>query len=84
LIKIILMAAFLSVYIYTCNVYFVSFLVTHAQHSLGQAALYMTIVQACVTISIPIFALFAEKIRLPKSLNSLYSPDVHHRSKPLL
>ncbi|MGJ3495456.1 Proline porter II [Piscirickettsia salmonis] len=62
LIKITLMAAFLNVYIYTCNIYFVSFLVTHANYPLQQATLYMTLVQAAVTLSIPIFALLAEYI----------------------
>ncbi|MGJ3501117.1 MFS transporter, partial [Piscirickettsia salmonis] len=51
----------------TCNIYFVSYLVQKSDFSLSKASLYMTIVQAFVTILIPLIA-YLNKISLKKTL----------------
>lgn len=59
--KIAVIGAFLCVYVYVCNVYFVSYMITKLGYSASSASFNMTMVQGAVTILIPIFALLAEK-----------------------
>lgn len=57
------LAAFMNVYIYTSNVYFVGFMVTHGLYALKTAALLISIIQGITTLCIPVCALVAERIR---------------------
>ncbi|CAH0538545.1 MFS transporter [Vibrio marisflavi] len=60
--KIAIIGAFLCVYVYTSNVYFVSYMITKLGYSPSSASLSMTIVQGSVTVLIPLFALLAERL----------------------
>lgn len=64
LLKIATIAAFMCLYIYTCNVYFVSYMITKLGYSMSEATLYMMLVQGSVTLFIPIMAMIAEYIGL--------------------
>lgn len=64
LLKIAVIAAFMCLYIYTCNVYFMSYMVTQLGYTMGEASLYMMLTQAGVTLLIPIMAIIAERIGL--------------------
>lgn len=66
LIQIAAIASFMSVYIYTCNFFFINLLQENYQYSINQATLCSTIVQGLVTILTPIFALLAEKTNFKK------------------
>ncbi|WP_298770365.1 MFS transporter [uncultured Shewanella sp.] len=64
LLKIAVIAAFMCLYIYTCNVYFMSYMVTRLGYTMSEASLYMMLTQAGVTLFIPIMAMIAERIGL--------------------
>lgn len=66
--KIAVIGAFLCVYVYTSNVYFVSYMITKLGYSASSASLSMTLVQGSVTILIPLFALLAERLGYMKVL----------------
>ena len=65
--KIFSISAFLCVYIYTCNIYFVG-LMAKLGYRDSEPMLIMLMVQGVVTILIPIFALLAERIGYLKVL----------------
>ncbi|MCF6775146.1 MFS transporter [Thiotrichales bacterium 19X7-9] len=62
LLKIAAVASFMSVYIYTCNFFFIAYLQTNNGYSLSTTTLIAAIVQGFVTILTPIIALTAERI----------------------
>ena len=62
LLGIAALAAFMNVYIYTSNVYFIGFMVTHGLYALKTAALLISIIQGVTTLCIPLCALLAERI----------------------
>ncbi|MCF6765413.1 MFS transporter [Thiotrichales bacterium 19S3-7] len=62
LLKIAAVASFMSVYIYTCNFFFISYLQTNNGFSLSNTTLIAATVQGLVTLLTPIFALATDKI----------------------
>ncbi|WP_108652724.1 MFS transporter [Dongshaea marina] len=62
LLRIAIIAAFLSIYIYTCNVYFVSYMIAGLGYSISFATGHMMLVQGLVTVLIPLFALLADRL----------------------
>lgn len=66
--KIFSIAAFLCVYIYTCNIYFAGLMATELGYEGNISILIMLMVQGIVTILIPIFALWADRIGYLKLL----------------
>ncbi|MCL9779892.1 MFS transporter [Vibrio sp. S4M6] len=66
--KIATIAAFLCVYIYTCNIYFMSYMITKLGYSASSASFNMSVLQGVVTVLIPLFALLAERLGYLKVL----------------
>ena len=66
--KIFSIAAFLCVYIYTCNIYFAGLMAKELGYEGSRSILIMLMVQGIVTILIPIFALWADRIGYLKLL----------------
>ncbi|WP_299004505.1 MFS transporter [uncultured Shewanella sp.] len=71
LLKIGLIAAFMCLYIYTCNVYFMSYMITKLNYSMSTASYYMMLVQACTTLLIPLIAMTSEHLGLHRVLKSM-------------
>lgn len=61
IIKIFILASFMSVYIYTCNIFYMTYLVKDNIFVFSKASQTMMLVQGLVTFLTPIFALIAEK-----------------------
>ena len=68
LLKIAIIASFLCVYIYICNIYFSNYMHTHMHYETVYSMSYMMFVQGFVTLFIPLFAFLAEKVGYEKVL----------------
>lgn len=60
-LQVFIIAVFVGVYIYICNVWWISYAVEQAYFSSFQARLMATFGQACVIILIPLFAIWADR-----------------------
>ncbi|WP_299492920.1 MFS transporter [uncultured Shewanella sp.] len=75
LFNIAVIAAFMCLYIYTCNVYFMSYMITKLDYTMREASTYMMLTQAGVTLLIPIMAMITEYIGL-KTIMKIMIPSI--------
>lgn len=68
-IKNMILASFVSVYIYVCNVYFVSYLIKDLQFSVSQSTLLASIGELFVVLCFPLAAILADRLGYKKVMS---------------